>query len=63
MVGRTITHYTVLEELDQGGMGVVYKAHDIQLNRFVAIKVLPAGNLADSEGKRRFMQEARAVLP
>jgi serine/threonine protein kinase len=61
MVGRTIAHYTVLEKLGEGGMGVVYKARDIQLQRLVAIKVLSTGNLADSDRKRRLVQEARAA--
>src|SRR3569833_4395026 len=60
MVGTTISHYEVLEKLGEGGMGMVYKAKDIQLGRFVAVKVLlPAG---DNSGRRaRFLQEARAA--
>jgi len=60
MVGTTISHYEVLEKLGEGGMGMVYKAKDIQLGRFVAVKVLlPTG---DNSGRRaRFLQEARAA--
>ena len=61
MIGRTISHYTILEKLGEGGMGVVYKARDIHLDRFVAIKVLPAEKVADPERKQRFVQEAKAA--
>jgi serine/threonine protein kinase len=61
MIGRTIAHYTVLEKLGEGGMGVVYKARDTHLDRFVALKVLPPDKVADAERKRRFAQEARAA--
>ena len=61
MVGRTVSHYTIDEKLGDGGMGVVYKARDIRLDRFVALKVLPTDKVADSERKRRFVQEAKAV--
>jgi Tol biopolymer transport system component/serine/threonine protein kinase len=61
MIGRTIAHYTVLEKLGEGGMGVVYKARDSHLDRLVALKVLPAGKVADAERKRRFVQEARSA--
>ncbi len=61
MVGRTISHFTVLEKLGEGGMGVVYKARDTHLDRFVAIKVLPAEKVANPERKRRFVQEAKAA--
>jgi Tol biopolymer transport system component/predicted Ser/Thr protein kinase len=61
MVGRTIAHYQVVEKLGEGGMGVVYKAHDTHLDRFVAIKVLPPERVADPERKRRFVQEAKAA--
>lgn len=61
MVGRTIQHYEILEELGRGGMGVVYKARDVRLNRFVAIKLLSPQKLADPDRRQRFIQEARAV--
>ena len=60
-VGTTILHYKVVEKLGEGGMGVVYKARDSRLDRFVALKVLPLGMMADPERKRRFVQEARAA--
>ena len=56
MLGRTIAHYEILEKLGEGGMGVVYKARDTHLDRFVAIKVLPPEKVADGERKRRFVQ-------
>src|ERR1051325_9711805 len=61
MVGQTISHYSILEKLGSGAMGVVYKARDLHLDRFVAIKVLPADRIADPERKRRFIFEARAA--
>ena len=61
MVGRTILHYEIVEKLGEGGMGVVYKARDTHLDRFVAIKVLPSENVADAERKRRFVQEAKSA--
>ena len=59
MVGRTISHYQILEKLGEGGMGVVYKAKDTRLDRFVALKVLPAAKVTDPDRKRRFVQEAK----
>lgn len=61
MIGQTISHYSILEKLGSGGMGVVYKARDLHLDRFVAIKVLPSDRIADPERKRRFVFEARAA--
>jgi Tol biopolymer transport system component len=59
--GQAIAHYTIVEKLGEGGMGVVYKARDTHLDRFVAIKVLPPEKLTDPERKRRFVQEAKAA--
>ena len=61
MTGRRILHYHILEKLGEGGMGVVYKARDTHLDRFVAIKVLPAEKVADPERRHRFVQEAKAA--
>jgi eukaryotic-like serine/threonine-protein kinase len=61
VIGQTISHYRVVEKLGEGGMGVVYKARDTRLDRFVAIKVLPTEAVADTERKQRFMQEAKAA--
>ena len=61
MIGRAIAHYEIVEKLGEGGMGVVYKARDTHLDRFVAIKVLPPERVADPERKRRFVQEAKAA--
>src|SRR6266567_2351676 len=61
MVGRTVSHYHILEKLGEGGMGVVYKALDAHLDRLVAIKVLPPEKVADVERKRRFVQEAKSA--
>ena len=61
MIGSTISHYHVQEALGQGGMGVVYKAIDIRLDRPVAIKVLAQEAVHDAERRRRFVQEARAA--
>src|SRR3974390_3356656 len=57
----TLANYEILEKLGEGGMGVVYKARDTRLDRFVAIKVLRADRVADADRKRRFVQEAKTV--
>jgi serine/threonine protein kinase len=62
MIGKSISHYRILEKLGEGGMGVVYKARDKHLDRFVALKVLPAERVTDPDRKRRFVQEAKAHL-
>ena len=61
MIGRTLGHYEIIEKLGEGGMGVVYKARDTHLDRFVALKILPPEKVADPERKKRFTQEAKAA--
>ena len=61
LIGKTLSHYRIVQLIGVGGMGAVYRAHDEHLDRDVALKVLPAGVLADDAGRKRFRREAIAL--
>ena len=61
MIGKRLGHFVIVEEVDRGGMGEVYRARDEHLPRDVAIEILPVGTLANDQARRRFRREAEVV--
>ena len=61
MLGKNLSHYRIVKQIGAGGMGVVFLAHDEQLERDVAIKILPPGTLADDAARKRFRKEALSL--